>query len=452
MFRSGLPGIIAMLIFGSGRRNTTGSLFRWGRGSIAIGFLLLALAVLTAACGSSSDEEAAPDGGAGTAVSSGAPAVAPAPTGTSKEVARQELDTLIQLAQSEFTLDRRELAAYSERVGVVLNRIDSNPDVLESFKNLLEEMLGVTFVFEDATSLNREPPSKVALALPLFAPSRSSRGPFKCASVDPNYEPYFESKAWLYLRCFMDFLIDATARTSPVLMVDPSIAKAVGTVSVRRRISNRCYGDIDRCTNGNDPVFNKFLQGDMVGAHKTFRELEPKPRITSDPTQTTTRAPTAVPTQTPSPTATRTPNATPAPTATLMPAPTSALIAVSDFSGTWLGRYSGLYTHGFPICGTTIPIEGPVTAVLTQAGRQVTGTVTLGGSNILEVTEVNGNCNIVKRSDEVFPIAGSVSGDTLSSAPGSPGTFSVTKTSENSAEGITKDPYLDATFFLGRLR
>ena len=65
MFRSGLPGIIAMLIFGSGRRNTTGSLFRWGRGSIAIGFLLLALAVLTAACGSSSDEEAAPGGGAG---------------------------------------------------------------------------------------------------------------------------------------------------------------------------------------------------------------------------------------------------------------------------------------------------------------------------------------------------------------------------------------------------
>ena len=445
VFRSGPLGIIAMLIFGSGRLNTTGSLFRWGWGPIAIGFLLLALAVLTVACGSSSSEDAAPGAGVGTAVSSGGTAAPPSPTGTSKgaarEVAKQELDILIGLAQGEFTLDRLELAAYSEQVGAVLNRIDSNPAVLESFKKLLEEMLGVTFVFEDATSLNREPPSKVALALPLFAPSRSSRGPFKCASVDPNYEPYFDSKAWLLLRCFMDALTDATATTSLVLMVDPSIAKAVGTVSVRRRISDRCYDDIDRCTNGNDPVFNKFLQGDMVGAHKTFRELTPKPRLTLDPTQTPTRAPTAIPT------------ITPAPTATLKPAPTSAPSAVSDFSGTWVGRYSGLYTHGFPICGSTIPIEGPVTAVLTQAGTQVTGTATLGGVDVLEIVQdADGNCSIAKAADEVTIIVASVSGDTLSSAPGLPVTFTMTKTSENSAEGNTKDPYLDATFFLGRLR
>ncbi|MCH8298664.1 MAG: hypothetical protein IH873_11405 [Chloroflexi bacterium] len=366
-------------------------------------------------------------------------------------MAKQELDTLIQLAQSEFTLDRLELAAYSEQVGAVLNRIDSNPAVLESFKNLLEEMLGVTFVFEDATSLNREPPAKVGLALPVFAPSRSSRGPFKCASVDPNYEPYFDSKAWLLLRCFMDALTDATATTSLVLMVDPSIAKAVGTVSVRRRISNRCYGDIDRCTNGNDPVFNKFLQGDMVGAHKTFRELEPKPRVRLTPTETPVQAPTpVVPTLIPTPTATLPPPIAADPTRTPTPAP-----VISKFSGTWIGRYTGIYHHKFDICiGVTLPIEGPLTVVLVETTTQVHVTATLGGSNVEQISQDSrdGSCSIEKASDEEFKGVATVSGDTLTILPGLQVTFTMTKTSENSAEGTTKDPYLDATFFVGRLR
>ena len=150
----------------------------------------------------------------------------------------------------------------------------------------------------------------------------------------------------------------------------------------------------------------------------------------------------------------------PTPTPTLMPTPTPtptltlttpiAPISVSDFSGTWIGQYSGLYTHGFSICGTTIPIEGSVEAVLTQTGTLVTGTVTLGGSNVQQISEdQNGNCSIVRRSDEVFPIAGTVSGDTLSD---SPSTFSVTKVSENSADGRTKGEYLNATFSLSLLR
>ena len=104
LFLSGFFGIIAVVIFGSGRRNTTGSPFRWARGPVAIGFLLLAFAVLTAACGSSSDGDGAPGAGAGTAASSGGPAVPPAPTGTSEEVAKQELDILIQLSQAELIL------------------------------------------------------------------------------------------------------------------------------------------------------------------------------------------------------------------------------------------------------------------------------------------------------------------------------------------------------------
>ena len=229
-YLSGFFGIIAIVLFASGRRNTTRSSFRWARGLIAIGFLLLALAVLTAACGASSDEDAAPDTGAGTAVPFGGSAVPSAPTGESNEVARevakQELDILIQLSQGELTLDRRELATYAEQVGAVLNRIDSNPDVLESFKNLLEEMLGVTFVLEDAAGLNDERPGKVGQALPMFAPIGAYFGPFKCSAANPDYDPYAGSMAWLYLRCFMDALFDVNVPASEALTAaDPIFAR-----------------------------------------------------------------------------------------------------------------------------------------------------------------------------------------------------------------------------------
>ncbi len=123
---------------------------RFNRRLLAIGAVMLALVALTAACGSSGgDPTQAANGGATVA-----PESSPVSTALAKApdvVAKQELDSLIQLAQSELTLNVEELSAYSEEVGEILARIDSDPDVLEAFKNLLEDALGVTFVFEDPT-------------------------------------------------------------------------------------------------------------------------------------------------------------------------------------------------------------------------------------------------------------------------------------------------------------
>ena len=408
----------------------------------------MAVVALTAACGSSGgDSTQVVNGGA--TVSPESPPDPTVPAGKSQATARQELDNLIQLAQGELTLDRQELTAYSEQVGAVLKRIDSDPDVLEAFKNLLEDMLGVTFVLEGAARFNEEPLGKVGRALPVFAPQQSFTGPFKCSAADPEYDPYAGSIAWLYLRCFMDALFDVNVPASEALSAaNPLFATEIPKLFVRSQVTNRCINDIERCVRGDDPVFNKFQQGDFVGPHKAIRGLDPAPE------------PTSVPAQTPSPTVFLFPTASPVPAATLPPTialeptavPTPALGA-SDFSGTWVGRYSGLYTHGFPICGSTIPIEGSITAVLTQTGTLVTGSATLGGSDVLElVQDQNGNCSIVSAADETTPIAATVTGTTLSSPPGLPGTFTLTKISDNSAEGTTKGPYLDATFFLGRLR
>ena len=432
------------------------AVFRSRGRAIATGAMLVVLVALTAACGSSGgDSTQVVNGGA--TVSPESPPDPTVPAGKSQATARQELDNLIQLAQGELTLDRQELTAYSEQVGAVLKRIDSDPDVLEAFKNLLEDMLGVTFLLESETSLEREPPGKVGRALPVFGPHNSSLGPFRCSAADPDHDPYAGSMAWLYLRCFMDALFDVNVPASEALAAaNPLFATEIPKLFVRSQVSNRCINDIERCVRGDDPVFNKFQQGDFVGAHKTIRGLTTTPEPTPVPTQ----APTPVPAQTPSPTVFLFPTASPVPAATLPPGialeptavPTPALGA-SDFSGTWVGRYSGLYTHGFPICGSTIPIEGSIPAVLTHTGTQGTGTATLGGVDILEIVQdADGNCSIVKAAAAVIVIFASVAGDILSSAPGFPVTFTMTKSSGNSAQGTTKDPYLDATFFLGRLR
>jgi hypothetical protein len=352
-------------------------------------------------------------------------------------VAARELDALIQLAQGELTLDTQALTTYSEEVGAVLKRIDSDPDVLQSFQNILEDALGVTFVFDDAASLDVVPTGKVGLASPLL-------GPFKCSPVDPDLDPFAESKAWLLLRCFMDALFDAKLPASEALnAANPLFATEITKLAVRSQVTNRCINDIDRCVRGDDPVFNKFQQGDFVGAHKAIRGLTTTPELTPSPTRT----PMEVPTQAPPPAATL------PPAIDLDPTPVPTPSGDSGFSGTWVGRYTGIYTHGFPICGETIPIEGSVTAVLTQTGNQVTGSATLGGSDVLElIQDENGNCSIAGRADEVTQIAATVSGNTLRSAPGLPVVFTMTKGSENSADGTTKDQWLDATFFLGRLR
>ncbi len=404
---------------------------------------LLGILLLIAACGSSDKDPTPAAPGEATPV----PAASPAPTETSgtppeavMQAARQELDTLIQLAQSELTLDTGALTEYSEDVAAVLDRIDSDPQVLQGFRKILEDALGVTFVFEDETRRIGAEPGKVAHALPLT-------GPFKCSATDPKYDPYAESRAWLFLRCFMDALIDVVI---PISAADPILATEIPKIAVRAKITDRCINNIDRCASGNDPVLNKFQQGDYVGAHKTARELAATP--TPQPTEAPTRPPTTVPTPVPTAPPTAAPTLPPAiglePTPVPAPGP-----VVSDFSGTWLGRYTGLYTHGFSICGTTIPIDGSITATLTQTGNQVTGSATLGGSDVLELTQdANGNCSITGRADEVTPIVATVSGNTLRSAPGSSVTFTMTKASENSGDGRTTGPYLDATFFLGRLR
>ena len=421
------------------------ALFQSSGKAIATGALLVALVALTAACGSSGgDSTQVVNGGA--TVSPESPPDPTVPAGKSQATARQELDNLIQLAQGELTLDRQELTAYSEQVGAVLKRIDSDPDVLEAFKNLLEDMLGVTFVLEGAARFNEEPLGKVGRALPVFAPQQSFTGPFKCSAADPEYDLYAGSIAWLYLRCFMDALFDVNVPASEALAAaNPLFATEIPKLFVRSQVTNRCINDIERCVRGDDPVFNKFQQGDFVGAHKTIRGLTTTPEPTRVPAQAPTLAPTAVQAQTPSPTVFLFPTASPLPAATLpptialeptaVPTPESAL---SDFSGTWVGRYSGLYTHGFSICGSTIPIEGSITAVLTQTGTQVTGTATLGGVDILEIVQdADGNCSIVKAADEVTMIFASVAGDILSSAPGFPVTFTMTKSSGNSAQGTT---------------
>ena len=408
---------------------------------IAIGALLLTLVALTAACGSSGEDPTQAANGRATV----APKSSTVPTvtaGTSEAVAERELNTLIQMAQGEMALDTQALTAYSEEVGAVLDRIDSDPDVLESFKKLLEDALGVTFVFDGAAGLDREPPTKVGLTAPLFTPVH---GPFNSLPTDPNYEPYFESKAWLYLRCFMDALVDLVV---PVSAADPIFATEVPELFVRSQISNRCINDIDRCARGDNPVLNKFQQGDFVGAHKTVRSLTTTPEPTPSPTQAPTRTPTEIPTQAPPPTATLPPPIAPEPTE--IPIPQSD---GSAFSGTWVGRYTGIYTHGFSICGETIPIDGSITATLIQTGTLVTGTVTLGGSDVLELTQDQyGNCNISGRADETTPISANALGNALASPAGLPVAFTLTKISDNSAEGRTKNAYLDATLFFGRLR
>ena len=116
-------------------------------------------------------------------------------------------------------------------------------------------------------------------------------GPFKCSATDPKYDPYSESRAWLFLRCFMDALIDVVI---PISAADPILAQEIPKIAVRAKITDRCINDIDRCASRNDPVLNKFQQGDYVGAHKTAKELAATP--TPDPTEPPTRPPTLAPT------------------------------------------------------------------------------------------------------------------------------------------------------------
>ncbi|MBC8280916.1 MAG: hypothetical protein H8E48_09045, partial [Chloroflexi bacterium] len=316
--------------------------------AISLSALVVTVVLLAAACGSSSDQ---PDTVQPTTLPPGGVVVTTAPTGTPQEMAKQELDLLIQLAQSEFSLERQELGKFSDQVGTVLTRIDSSPAVLESFRNLLEDMLGVTFVFDEETSLNYGPSAKIGSASPLFAPLRPRFGPFKCTASDANYDPYAESFAWRLLRCFMDALFDANVPASEALAAaNPVYAKEIPKFAVRTQITHRCYtatwADFERCDRGEDPVLNKFQHGDVAGAHKTVRELAPTPQPTRPPTDEPTPAPTA----TPRPTTIPTPTATPRPTPTLKPAPTPEPANVSDFSGAWLGRYSGVYNLDFPIC------------------------------------------------------------------------------------------------------
>ena len=113
---------------------------------------IAAILLLIVACGSSSsDPTKVPE-----VLATAAPEASPNPTdsaGTPPEAAmraaRQELDTLIQLAQSERTIETGALTEYSEDVAGVLKRIDSDPQILQGFRKLLEDVLGVNFVFED---------------------------------------------------------------------------------------------------------------------------------------------------------------------------------------------------------------------------------------------------------------------------------------------------------------
>ena len=158
------------------------------------------------------------------------------------------------------------------------------------------------------------------------------------------------------------------------------------------------------------------------------------------------------PTPTPTPYQPPPPPIAPTPTATAAPTPISTLapIAVSPFTGTWVGRYSGTILYTPPECKSAIRIEGPITANLVQEGTHVTGTVTLGGTEV-EIVRNGSDCNVINRKDDTFTIVGEVSGDTLSYS-GPTSSFSVTKTSENSANGTSRDEFIVTSFFIGRLR
>ncbi|PKB79852.1 MAG: hypothetical protein BZY88_11165 [SAR202 cluster bacterium Io17-Chloro-G9] len=364
----------------------------------------------------------------------------PPPTGASKEVAQRELDNLIQLGQGKIPLDEKGLTAYLEQVGTVLNRIDSDPAVLAAFKGLLEGILGRPIVLEGTAKFNMPSPMRLGLARPLFAPLPSSdgpfgEGPFGCSATDPNYDPFAESTAWRYLKCFMDALVDAVVPGSTFRnAADPVVAEGIGTLAVRTNITRRCIDNIEACAGGEDPVLEKFNQGDIAGAYKTARSEALAP------------PPTATPTRRPTPTPVPVPTATPTITATSTPVPTAKPTAVSDFSGIWVGRYKGTILYTPTECGSTIVIEGPITATLIQEGARVTGTLTLGGTEV-EIED----CKVVAKGDDTSQIEGGVSGDTFSGS-GPTSSFSATKSSENSADGTIRDQFIAVTFFVGRLR
>ncbi len=336
-----------------------------------------------------------------------------------------------------------------DQVGSALKRIDSDPEVLDAFKSLLEDILGGDIEAIDETSRDMTPgfpPNAGMLAAP------AAPGPFGSKATGPADSRFANSAASRLLVCFMDALVDAVVPGSELLnAADPVLADGVAKLRVRTEIAKRCHttiSDFEACDRGDDPVMEQFNKGDYAGAHKTARKeaLAGIPTPTSQPPTATVPPPTLGPTAPPPPTVAPTREPTAPPVGLTPEAP------VSYFGGTWLGRYSGVYTHDFPICGTTLPIEGSVSAVLVQTGSQITGTATLGGSDVLEIQESEGVCSIVAAADETIPISATVSGQTMSSAPGSPVVFTMTKSSENSADGTSKDPWLTATFFVGRLR
>lgn len=333
-------------------------------------------------------------------------------------------------------MDPQRLTAHIEQVGEVLHKIDSDPDVLAAFKELLEGILGRSIVLEGAANLRGTSPAKLKPAGLLLAPLPSSYAPFGCSPTDPDNDPFAESTAWRYLKCFMDALTDTIVPGSTFLnAADPVLATGIANLAVRSNISQRCIINTEACLLGEDPVLNKFNQGDLTGAYKTARLIAPAP------TPTDTPAPTAMPSPTPIPLM---------PTPAQTPGSTSAPIAASGFSGTWVGRYSGTILYTPTECKSAITIEGPITAKLVQEGTRVTGTVTLGGTEV-EIVRNGSDCKVINRKDDTFTIVGGVSGDTLSYS-GPTSSFRVTKASENSADGTSRDEFIVISFFIGRLR
>jgi hypothetical protein len=227
----------------------------------------------------------------------------------------------------------------------------------------------------------------------------------------------------------MDALIGAVVPGSTFRnATDPVLAEGLATLTVRTNITQRCIENVEACVQGDDPVLTKFNQGDIAGAYRTAKSQALSPPPTAPPNPTAT------------------PPATPKPTVTPTPVPTAAPTVVSDFSGIWVGRYKGTILYTPTECESAIVIEGPITATLIQEGARVTGTLTLGGTEV-EIAD----CKVIAKSDDTSQIEGGVSGTTFSGS-GPRSFFSVTKSSENSADGTLSDEFLGIAFFVGRLR
>ncbi len=194
---------------------------------------------------------------------------APSPTdgASAKESAQRELNNFIGLGQTDVALNEEDISRHLDQVAAVLNRIDSQPEVLSAFQQLLEEVLGksiptsATFAPPlEQRLVSRQPPGM--LTVPAGQPASQATPPSR-------KDRFTDSAAWRFITEFVKTLIGSQVPGGEVLdAADPEVARAILISRTRTASYNRCFDNLSSCADGSDPAFNKVAAGDYAEAFK----------------------------------------------------------------------------------------------------------------------------------------------------------------------------------------